>query len=358
MRVSVFRAIQLGALIAVLAVPYGAGSAAAGPQQPQQPQKPQEKPQEAQQPDEFAIAVEVPLVNVDVVVVDRNGNFVTGLQRDHFRVTVNGVPQRITNFSPTDAPITMVMLLEFSRLYGGWFAANATYWGYDFLNNLAAQDWVALVSYDLRTRIEVDFTRNKQEVAQHIARMYFPGFSEANLYDAVLETVERLQDVKGKKSILILASGYDTFSKNTLDDALKRLRQTDITIFSVGVARALMQRADDLGYLGGSARVGYYQAENQLRAFAEMTGGRAWFPRFEGELPSIFRNIAAMLRNQYSIGFAPSDRFRDGKFYKIKVELVGPDGKPLVVKDQNDKVVRYQIYAREGFVAPKTVAAD
>lgn len=358
MRVSITRAVLLGLLVAVLALPYGSGGEAAATQQPQQPQRPEPKPQEPQQPDEFAIAVEVPLVNVDAVVVDRNGNIITGLQRENFRITVNGVPQRITNFAPTDAPITMVMLIEFSRIGGGWVAYHSTNWAYDFLGNLGPQDWVALVSYDLRTRIEVDFTRNKQEVAQHLARMYFPGFTEANLFDAILEVVDRLQDVRGKKSILILASGFDTFSRNNLGDALRRLRQTDVTIFSVGVARALVEYYDDRGMLSGPARVDYHQAQNQLRSFAEMTGGRAWFPRFEGELPGIFRSIAAMLRNQYSLGFIPSERFRDGKFYRIKVELVGSDGKPLVIRDQRDRAVRYQIYAREGFIAPRTVAAD
>src|SRR5207245_8141470 len=103
-------------------------------------------------------------------------------------------------------------------------ARNAAY---EFLDQLNKGDWVALETFDLRPRIEVDFTRDKQEVKQALARMVFPGFTEANLFDALLDTLDRLQDVKGKKSIFILASGYDTFSKHTLDQTLKRVQQRD-----------------------------------------------------------------------------------------------------------------------------------
>jgi len=354
MQLTVPRALVLGVLIATLIVPVGDLPALAQSPPPQQPEKQQKKPEQP----EYAISVEVPLVTVDVVATTNSGDFIAGLKKENFRVLEDGVPQTITNFTPTDAPITMVVLLEFSRLGFQIFAYHATNWAYDFLSQLQRDDWVALVTFDLRTHIEADFTRDKQEVRQAIAHLMFPGFTEANLFDAVNETVDRLQDVKGKKSILILASGFDTFSKHTLDQSLKRLRQTDVTIFCVGVGRDLMERMDAFGYLSGSQRVGYYQAENQLRTFAQMTGGRAWFPRFDGELPGIFREVAASLRNQYSLSYTPTNRNRDGKFRKIKVELVSADGGPLIVVDQKGKKQKYVVYAREGYVAPKAGVAD
>jgi VWFA-related protein len=354
MKLTVFRALVLGLLIATLVVPVGELRALAqSPPPPQQPEQ-QKKPE---QPG-YTISVEVPLVTVDVVATTNSGGFIAGLKKENFRVLEDSVPQTITNFAPTDAPITMVMLLEFSKRYWGIFAGNATTWAYDFLTQLHKDDWVALVSFDLRTRIEVDFTRDKQEVRQAIAHMIFPGFSEANLFDAVNETLDRLQDVKGKKSILLLASGFDTFSKHTLDDTLKRLRQTDVTIFSIGTSRELMEWLDMHGYASGTQRIGYYQAENQLHTFAQMTGGRAWFPRFNGELPSIFREVAASLRNQYSLAYIPTNKNRDGKFRKIKVELVNADGSPLVVTDPKGKKVKVVVYAREGYTAPKGGVAD
>jgi VWFA-related protein len=356
MRLTVVRALILGLLIPLLAVPAGELQALAGqPQQQQQPPAQQKKPE---QPGEYAISIEVPVVNIDVVATTANGDMITGLKKDNFRVLEDGVPQAITNFSPTDAPITMVLLLEFSRLGYQVFAYNATSWAYGFLDQLQKDDWVALETFDLRPRIEVDFTRNKQEVRQALSHMIFPSFREANLFDALIDTLDRLEDVKGKKSILVLASGLDTFSKHNLDQAIKRLRQTDVTVFAVGVSRELVEYMDARGMLGGVGRLNFYQAENQLRTFAQMTGGRAWFPRFDGELPGIFREVAASLRNQYSLAFSPSSKARDGKFHKIKVELVGPDGSPLIVQDQKGKKLKYVVYAREGYVAPKAGVGD
>ena len=324
---------------------------------PPPPQKQEPKPE-----DQFTLAVEVPLVTIDVVVTDNRGTYIPDLKKDHFRVIEDGVPQTITNFSPTDAPLTVVILLEFSRLFYSFFNYNGPYMAQYFLPNLKQQDWIALVSYDMRPRVEVDFTRNKNEIAQTLARMYIPGFSESNLFDALLDTIDKLKDVKGKKSILILASGYDSFSKKTLDETLKALKQTDITIFGVGLGREMFDYLDSRGAFrgawGGADRTAYYQAENQLRAFAEMSGGRAWFPRFEGEWPGIFQDVAAALRNQYTIGYSPTNRKADGKYRKIKVELVGPDGTPLKVLDQKGKNVKYVIYARQGYIPTKGGVSD
>ncbi|MBI3483872.1 MAG: VWA domain-containing protein [Acidobacteria bacterium] len=353
MRTTCARAILFGVLAAVLAFPPGDVFVLAQ----QQPQKPPQDQKKEKPEGEFALSVEVPLVNVDVVVTDNNGGFLNGLKRENFRVLEDGVPQTVTNFAPTDAPITMVLLIEFSRLGRGIFAYYSTVMAQDFLRQLKPEDWIALVSYDLKTRIEVDFTRNKGEVERTLMSMYFPGFSEACLHDAVLETLDRLQDVKGKKSILILGTGLDTFSKKSLDDVLKRLRETDVTIYTVVAGKAYMEYLDARGAFNGTwgfiDRMNLLQAENEMRTYASMTGGRSWAPRFEGEWPGIFSDVAASLRNQYSIGYTPSNRVRDGKLRKIKVQLVDSNGAPLVVQDQKGKKVKYVIYAREGYLAPK-----
>ncbi len=352
----ILRTLLLSLLIASLVVPMDEWQALAQQKPPakQQPD-PQQKP--AQQPD-YSISVEVPLVTVDVVVTTKDGDPITGLKKENFRILEDGAPQTVSNFAPTDAPITIVLLIEFSKLGYEWYAYNSTRWAYEFLNQLNKDDWVALETFDLKTRVEVDFTRDKREIQQTLAHLIFPGFREANLFDALFDTLDRLQDVKGKKAILILASGYDTFSKHTLDQTLKRLQQTDVTMFAVGVGRDVFERRDAYNAIGGPGRLGYYQAENQLNAFAQKTGGRAWFPRFDGELPGIFREVAASLRNQYSLGYIPTNKNRDGKFRKIKVEVVGTDGQPLVVQDQKGKKVKYVVYAREGYLAPKGSVGD
>ena len=351
------------AFAAVLAAPLAFAQAPTGPQggapppqqQQQTPASPQ-TPKPAQEPPQanVSITVDVPVVTLDVVATTQHGDIIPGLKKENFRVLDDGVPQAITNFAPTEAPITTVLLLEFSsRGYGGFFAYIGKYWSTALFPQLQQKDWVALETFDMKTRVEVDFTQDKQEVMQGLSRLYFPGFSESNVFDALLETTDRLKDVKGKKSIILLASGVDTFSKHNLDQTMKALRGSDVTIFCIGLGQAYANWAR-----GGLQGMTLLQAENQLKTFSAETGGFAWFPQFEGEMPDIFRNVAAFLRHQYSLSFSPSSGAKDGKFHKVKVELVAPDGGPLTVVDQKGKKQKYQVYAREGYQATKAGAGD
>jgi len=361
-----FRAILLGFLIAALGIPPGALTARArqqeGPQKPpppaQQTEAPkpptgqQQPPQAGQsQAPQVTIAVESNVVNVDAVVTDQDGGIVQGLKKENFRVLDNNQPQQIANFAPSEAPITIVVLLEFSKLYAGYFGLEAKSWGYGFLSHLSDKDYVALKTFDLKTHILVDFTRNKQEVAQAVASLYFPDFSEANLFDALLETLDELRDVKGKKSILVLATGFDTFSKHTLDQTLKRVKETDVPIFCVGMGEEQQIRSRR------GEGISYLQAKNQLTTFANMTGGYAWFPRFQGEMNEIFNSVASFLRSQYTLGFTPTSA-PDGKYHKIKLEIVDDQGNPMQLADKKGHMKKVTVYARQGYTSPKPTAGD
>ena len=203
----------------------------------------------------------------------------------------------------------------------------------------------------MRENVEVDFTHNPLEIEQGLISLILPPFHEANLFDAVVDVTGRLQDVKGKKAVLVLASGMDTFSKLTLDKTLSRLKETDVTVYCVGVAEEMFVRTVSGGGLT------YLQAQNQLRTFAEMTGGRSWFPRFDGEIPGIMADVAGSLRNEYSLGYISTNQNHDGKYRKIKVELVAADGGPYVVIDPKGKKRKFQVYARQGYVAPTNASA-
>jgi len=311
---------------------------------------------EQKPPDQYTMSVEVPLVTLDVVVADDKGDIYTGLKKGNFRVSEDGVPQSITNFSTPDAPITTVLLIEFSSrgIFGiPVYASNAVNWADEFVSLLKKDDWVALVSFDMRTHIEVDFTQDKRAIHDYLAGMMLPGFHESNVFDALIETLDNLKDVKGRKSVVLLASGIDTFSKHTLDDTYKRVKETDVTIFPIGVAEALQLYLDGHNMLGSVASLNFYQADNQMKEFAKLTGGQAYFPRFEGQIPDIMRSIAGMLRSQYSLGYVPTNQTRDGKYRKIKVDLVGSDGQPVELRDKKGKKLKLIVYAREGYTAPK-----
>ncbi|HTZ32250.1 MAG TPA: VWA domain-containing protein [Methylomirabilota bacterium] len=308
-------------------------------------------------PDQYTMSVEVPLVNMEVVVADDKGDIYTGLKKGNFRISEDGVPQEITNFSTPDAPITSVLLIEFSSrglgyyFNGASYAENAVNWADEFLRQLKKDDWVALVSFDLRTRIEVDFTQDKMAVHNYLTKMIIPGFHESNVFDALIETLDNMKDVKGRKSIVLLASGIDTFSKHNFDQTLKRVKDTDVTIYAIGVGEFLQTMRES--YNPYSNNMTYLQAKNEMKVFAQLTGGMSYFPKFDGEIPTDMQAIATMLRSQYSMGYTPTNQSQDGKFRKIKVEVVGKDGQPVDLRDKKGKKLKLIVYTREGYTAPK-----
>jgi VWFA-related protein len=354
-RVGIIRVIVLGAIAAglILAPVVGRSQAAqqeSGPQKLPEKQTPQAsaaKPQPQNQQPQYSISVASNTVNLDVVVTDQAGDVITGLKKLNFKVFDSGQEQTVTNFTPTDAPITLVVLMEFSRIAYSFFystgTGNTAYWSYQFLNSLGPKDWVALITYDLKSTIRDDFTQNKQDVQDSLRHLYLPDFNESNTFDSLYETVDMLRDVKGKKSILLLATGFDTFSKHTLDQTYKRLRSTDVTIFCIGVAETY--------FTVHNQTVDYLQAKNELSSFARMTGGFAWFPRFDAELPDIAQSVTAFLRNQYTLGFQPGPGMQDGKYHKVKVEAVDDDGQPLMVANKKGKKQKVIVYVREGYMA-------
>lgn len=360
-----FRVVPLGTLIVALAAPSATRTALAqqeGPQQPAAPRQPEpikppsgapggQAPEQQAPLPQVAISVQSNLVNVDAVVTDQDGNLVTGLKRQNFRIFDQGQPQQVSNFAPTDAPLTTVILLEYSGMYYGYFGAKGQYWADGFLQDLKPQDWVALKTFDLKTTLQEDFTQDKRAIDQAIRTLGFPAFHEAVLFDALYETLDQLRDVKGKKSILILATGFDTFSKRNLDQVLNRLKETDVTIFSVGMAEDV-----DVSSPRGLG-LGYLQAKNQLTTFSRMTGGYAFFPRFQAEMPSIFNTVATYLRSQYTLGFSPST-VQDGRYHKLTVEVVDDQGNPLQLANKKGKMKKAVVTAREGYVAPRPPAGD
>jgi VWFA-related protein len=296
----------------------------------------------------------VPLVSLDVLVTTKDGQFIPGLKKENFRIFEDGNPQAISNFNQSTAPITAVMLIEYANTNIRYMydALNASY---NFAATLKPDDWIAVVSYDMRPQILTDFTQDKRAVMGALNMLRIPGFSERNLFDALYDTIDRVEQIDGRKYIILISTGRDTFSKLNLDQILKKLKNTqNVTIYAVSVGREYRERAEAMG-VGGLITTDWLQADNQMNTFAHMTGGRAYFPRFEGELPEIFKDVGSDIRNQYTLAYHPTNTKLDGSYRKLKVELTGPDGGPLKVRDKKGKDVKVQIYAREGYTAKHQV---
>jgi VWFA-related protein len=298
----------------------------------------------------YSLRIEVPEVTVDVgVLLEKTHQFVPGLKPTNFRVYEDGVEQKVSGFKRVEAPITALMICE--------FAANSYYFIYDmrnaafaFAQQLRPQDYVALMTFDMRNQIQLDFTQDKRQFQEAINSLRIPGFSETNVFDALYEGLDRLERIEGRKYIILIATGIDTFSKLTLDKILKKVKAAqDITIYTVatgGFARAASAHGDNLTFL---------QADNQLRTFANLTGGASYFPRFPAEMPDIFSEINSNIRSKYELIYHPSNAKQDGTYRKLRVELVDDEGQPLRIQDEKHKPLKYDIITREGYRARQEV---
>jgi len=320
-----------------------------------------EKPKKIEGMPDYSIRVDVPLVNLDVLVTTKDGQTIPGLKQENFKIMEDGAPQKISTFNQAEAPITAVLLVEFASTNYS-FMVDALNASYSFANSLKKDDWVAVISYDMKPQILADFTQDKRAVYAALNQLRMPGFAETNLFDAVFDTLDRLDRIEGKKYIILVTTGVDTFSKLTLDKILKKIKSTkDVSIYPISVGFAVRNYCEvhRCGYTHGIgipvSNMDYLQADNEMKTFASLTGGRAYFPRFEGELSGIFNDIGADIRNQYNISYHPTNTKLDGTYRKLKVELQAPDGGPLKVRDQKGKDIKYIVYAREGYTAKHQV---
>jgi Ca-activated chloride channel homolog len=299
---------------------------------------------------------DVDQVTVDVAVMDKNGRFVPGIEKSYFRVLEDNVPQQVSGFSVGEAPMTIALVIEFSnrfqRLYGPtWYETLNLAWG--FASTLKPTDYAAVISYDIKPEILTDFTTNRQQIQEALHSLTIPQWSEANLFDALTDTADRMSAIEGRKAILVITSGIDTFSKITYDKARKMLQEAGVPIYSVG----LMQTMQLLygARATGVSDIDLLQADNELKTFAVETGGQSFLPRFMGEFGNIFQQIHQSLRNQYVLTYAPSNKAHDGSYRKIKVQLVDHDGNPVALKDEKGKPMKYTVVAKAGYKAPRAV---
>jgi VWFA-related protein len=215
----------------------------------------------------------------------------------------------------------------------------------------------------MRTKVIQDFTGDSGRLYQAVVSAYRDtlNFSEANIYDALsfallggkaIQLYEEdageseytgLQEIEGHSAVILVTLGIDTFSRLTYDKAMKIVARAGVPIFIVHVGNLFFKKYGD--FLPPETRMEFLQAQNAMNTFAKLSGG-GYFPMtFEAEVPQIMRNIEVMLRNQYSLGYSPTNTRREGKERKIKVEVdVDGDG----VADNKQLDLRF----REKYIEP------
>src|ERR1700730_8229983 len=342
------------------------------------------KPQEAEK-----LSVTTNVVNVDAVVYNKaTGQPSLNLKKDNFAIFVDGVKKDITNFATPEAPITVTLVVEYSKISEllGYYGNNGMERGQDevirptamFLSRfITREDYVSVIAFDMRPTPLTDFTNDPNRIQQVISLLVrnSPAFSESNLFDAlkltlvggkgdsvVLENSKSatteysgMVSVPGgrRKAVLVVASGLDTFSKINMDQARKIVQNAGIPLYIIGTGQLFVKKYGDFMDPGRGSnirgipidRMTFLQADNTMKTFAKESGGAFYPVTFEGELPSVLGSINALLRSQYSLGFKPDD-VHDGKSHKIVVKVdVDGDGQ------YDDKA--YVVKAREIYNAPK-----
>src|SRR5690242_3827011 len=352
-----------------------------GEQEPLPPDIVPTKPQDLEK-----VSISTQIVNIDAVVYQKkSGQIVTGLKKGNFAIFADGQQQTITNFSTPESPITVALVVEYSKwgemfgLYGSHGTEPGTYEVIRptamFLSQFIKppDDYASVVAFDIRPTPLTDFTNDPARLSQVVTLLLrnSPAFRETNLFDALKFVLVGgrgdsvvLEDNKSEKSdyagitaiqgrrraVLLIASGIDTFSKINYGDARKVLQNAGVPVYIIGTANLFkkiygdqLPATDSLGGMPG--RMSWLQADNTLQTFAKETGG-AYFPvTFEGELPKVLGSINALLRSQYSLAFNPGD-VHDGKQHKIKVS-VDVDGD--CTYDDKELVIQ----ARQFYNAPK-----
>ncbi|HEX4950352.1 MAG TPA: VWA domain-containing protein [Blastocatellia bacterium] len=335
------------------------------------------------------ITIGTNVVNVEAVVYNKKtGAVLQGLKKEHFEIYEDGIKQEIENFATPDAPLTMVMIVEYSKLVDVFGSPTGGYWeygrvevlrpAYEFVRTIVKpKDFISIVAYDIRPTPLVDFTDDKNRLMQAIQLLIRnnPAFSESNLFDT-LKFVLRggkgdavvLEDGKGDKNgqmdyaglyetnartaILLIGSGMDTFSKINFDQARKIVENSGVPVYCLGTGNFFLKLYDQ--YLDPGRGVNFngipidrmtlLQAQNQLKTFSDSTGGKYIPITFPGEIPAALQTVQALLRNQYSMGYTPTNTRKEGKRRKIQVKVnLGDqiDPKLLVVQHR-------QSYVEEG----------
>jgi Ca-activated chloride channel family protein len=280
---------------------------------------------------DYTLSVQVEFVALPVSVVNRDGHPVTGLKQENFKVYEDRVLQDIALFKQEDVPVSVGLVIDTSgsmRYKQDSVHAAAL----RFVEESNSQDETFVVSFSDQPNIQQEFTSDRQMLGLSMDRLVPEG--NTALYDAVLFAARHLDDgVHHKKALLIVSDGEDNKSRYQLDEVLEELRESKITIYTVGLM-SLDMGLTDMWPLKSKAK-------KALENLAQVTGGRAFFPKTLSEVDGICRRIALDLRNQYTIGYRPSNDKLDGTWRKVKVQVNPPK-----------HVAKVRVHTKQGYYAP------
>ena len=271
------------------------------------------------------IRVDTTVVLVPVTVTDRLNRFVSGLEQGDFRVYEDDVEQKIISFGSEDAPLSIGIVFDTSGSMGGKLsmsrAAVAAFFKYT-----DPADEGCLVEFANRPELVVPFTSNPGEIEERLLSTQSKGSTA--LLDGVTVGLNAMRKAKNpRKALIVITDGGDNHSRYTQAEVRNRLQEADVQIYAIGI-------------YGGASTPEEFAGPDLLRSLSEPTGGRHFFASLH-DLPDIAEKIGIELRNEYLIGYRPSNTAHDGKFRRIGVKINQPPGLSAL-----------RAYWRKGYIEP------
>jgi VWFA-related protein len=263
------------------------------------------------------IRVDKTLVLINVTVTDPLNRFVTGLEKEHFRLFEDKVEQKILQFSSEDAPISIGLVFDTSGSMGPKLQKSRQA-AAEFFKTANPADEFFLVQFNDRPELMVPFTTDTDKLQSRLT--FTQSHGRTALLDSVYLAMHEMKKAHNpRKALLIISDGGDNSSRYTETEIKSAVREADVQIFAIGIFEAMANRGRTPEEASGPSL---------LNELAEQTGGREYAVENVAELPDIAAKIGIELRNEYILGYTPKNRERDGKYRRVQVKLNQPRGLP------------------------------
>ncbi|RPI19554.1 MAG: VWA domain-containing protein, partial [Acidobacteriales bacterium] len=263
------------------------------------------------------IRVDTTLVLIPVTVTDPLSRFVTGLDKEHFRLQEDNVEQAISHFASEDAPLSVGVVFDTSGSMGNKLQKSRQAVA-QFCKAANPEDEFFLVQFNDRPQLTVGFTRDVEEIQNRITFTQSKG--RTALLDAIYLALHEMKNSKNpRKALLVISDGGDNSSRYTETEIKNLVREADTQIYGIGIYEPYGARGRTAEELNGPS---------MLNEIAEQTGGRSYPVENLNDLPDIAAKIGIELRNQYVLGYSSTNQERDGRYRRVKVRLMQPRGLP------------------------------
>jgi Ca-activated chloride channel family protein len=287
-------------------------------------------------------------VTVTLSVEDPDGYFIPNLRPENFAVYEDGILQKGATVDVEHAAVSMSVLLEGGGRYqelNQLLSTEIPFVARPLLSSLIPDDKVAVLSYAHTVKLLADVDQSRSRLDLLFTQLQISGFSEANLYDALVETLNRTRSMPGRKALLLISTGLDSFSHATFDDVVANAERADTPVYCIGLG-GLVQRTLAVGSTSPLSKIDWSRASNQLKKLAGVTNGRTYLRDTALDVSAIYDDLMEHLRVRYVIKYTSGLAGGGGIMRKVRVTLVDPrTGGPPRITDAAGKAITARVSA-------------